>query len=121
MDCLFQTREVIFVGGLPFETASTEDLNYRTQMRDALLQSIADSRFAIYHHVMRRRADVALDQPRMDSFSQRLNSHWHDRLAQKNLFVNDLYPTIIRRPMPGRDGIADRLKGWLGMDGRGKA
>ncbi len=112
---------IVAFSGLPFETASTEDLNYRTQLRDALLQSIADSRFAIYHHVMRRRADVALDQPHTDSFSQNLNTHWQDRLAQKNLFVNDLTLTIIRRPMPGRDGIADRLKGWLGMDGTSKA
>ncbi|HEU0135262.1 MAG TPA: VirB4 family type IV secretion/conjugal transfer ATPase, partial [Allosphingosinicella sp.] len=43
--------QVIQLRGLLFETADTEEINYRKRLRDAMLQSIGSSRFAIYHHV----------------------------------------------------------------------
>ena len=52
--------QVIHLRGLLFETADTEEINYRKMLRDAMLQAIGSSRFAVYHHVVRRRADVAL-------------------------------------------------------------
>jgi type IV secretory pathway VirB4 component len=45
--------------GLLFETADTEELNYRAELRDAMLRAVGSSRFAIYHHVIRRKAEVA--------------------------------------------------------------
>src|SRR3954454_17215648 len=53
--------QVIQVRGLLFETADTEEINYRKRLRDAALQAIGSSRYAIYHHVIRREAEVALD------------------------------------------------------------
>jgi len=47
--------QTLHLRGLLFETADTEEINYRKRLRDAMLQSIGSSRFALYHHIVRRR------------------------------------------------------------------
>jgi type IV secretion system protein VirB4 len=103
--------------GLLFETADTSELNYRKVLRDAMLQTIGSSRFALYHHVIRRRVDMALDAKFPDAFSQKLDARWRDRLQAKQLYVNELYLTLVRRPLQGQIGLADRLRSWLGSGG----
>lgn len=103
--------------GLLFETADTSELNYRKVLRDAMLQTIGSSRFALYHHVIRRRVDMALDANFPDAFSQKLDARWRDRLQAKQLYVNELYLTLVRRPLQGQIGLADRLRSWLGSGG----
>ncbi len=82
-----------------------------------MLRAIGSSRFALYHHVVRRRADVDLQTGYPDAFSQTLGDRWAERLATKALFVNDLYLTLVRRPLQGRIGVADRVRGWLARAG----
>jgi len=101
--------QVIHLGGFLFETADTDELNYRKALRDAMLQAIGSSRFALYHHIVRRRVDTALEADYPDSFSARLDTAWRARLGTRRLYVNDLFLTVVRRPMQGRGGIADRL------------
>ena len=118
-DATIETRDGLLVqtirlGGLLFETAETGELNYRATLRDAMLRSLGSSRFAIYHHVVRRRAEVALDGDFADAFSQQLDQRWRDRLAGRQLYVNDLFLTIVRRPLQGRIGLAERLGRWFG-------
>ncbi len=102
--------QVIALRGLLFETADTDELNYRKRLRDAMLQAIGTSRFAIYHHIVRRRVDVQLDGTFPDSFSKRLDAAWQGRLGQRQLYVNDLYLTLVRRPLQGRIGILDGVR-----------
>ncbi|OJW61543.1 MAG: type VI secretion protein [Sphingomonadales bacterium 63-6] len=102
--------QTIHLGGLLFETADSDELNYRAELRDAILCSIGSSRFAVYHHVIRRRADVALDGDYGDGFSADLDRRWRRRLEAKQMFVNELFLTIVRRPLQGRLGFADRLR-----------
>ncbi|MET0308338.1 MAG: VirB4 family type IV secretion/conjugal transfer ATPase [Sphingomonas sp.] len=103
--------QTIHLRGLLFETADTEEINYRKRLRDAMLQSIGTSRFALYHHVVRRRVDAQLAAEFPDSFSARLDAAWRVRLADKRLYVNDLFLTLVRRPLQGRIGLFDRLRG----------
>ncbi len=115
-DVTIQTRDgllmqTIRLGGLMFETADSAELNYRVGLRDAMLRTLGSSRFAIYHHVVRRRADAALHPVTADDFSARLDARWQERLGGKRLYVNELFVTIIRRPLQGRIGIADWLRG----------
>ena len=105
--------QTIRLGGLLFETADTNELNYRAELRDAMLRTLASSRFAIYHHVVRRPAIASLESVNADDFSASLDERWQERLGSKQLYVNELFLTIIRRPLQGRIGIADRLRGWL--------
>lgn len=106
--------QTIHLRGLLFETADTEEINYRKRLRDAMLQTIGESRFALYHHVVRRRVDAALGADHPDPFSRRIDAAWRARLAAKHLYVNELFLTLIRRPLQGRVGMLDRLRGWMG-------
>jgi type IV secretion system protein VirB4 len=104
----------IQVRGLLFETADTEEINYRKRLRDAALQAIGSSRYAIYHHVIRREAEVSLDADYQDGFTRQLDAAWKARLSTRRLYVNDLFLTIVRRPLQGKIGVADRLRQRLG-------
>lgn len=101
--------QTIRLGGLMFETTDTSELNYRGTLRGAMLQALASSRFAIYHHVLRRNAEVALEAHYPDSFSSRLDARWRARLANRQMYVNDLFLTVVRRPLRGKIGIAERI------------
>jgi len=94
--------QVIHLRGLLFETADTDEINYRKRLRDAMLQSIGSSRFALYHHIVRRRIEVELSADHRDDFSRQLDTVWRARLATKRLYVNELFLTLIRRPLQGR-------------------
>jgi type IV secretion system protein VirB4 len=102
--------QVIAMRGLLFETADTEEINYRKHLRDAMLQAIGSSRFALYHHIVRRRVDIGLDATFDDVFSAKLDAAWQGRLDRRQLFVNDLYLTLIRRPLQGHVGLLDALR-----------
>lgn len=110
--------QVIHLRGLLFETADTAELNYRKSLRDAMLRAIGSSRFAIYHHILRRRVEIDLDTQFPDAFSQALGDRWAERLSTKQLFVNDLYLTLVRRPLQGKLGFADQVRTWLGQAGQ---
>ena len=115
-DVTIETRDgllmqIIKIDGLLFETADTEELNYRAALRDAMLRTLGSSRFALYHHVVRRAADIRLEGRFPDEFSQTLDVRWRTRLSARQMFVNELYLTIVRRPMRGRIGLADQLRG----------
>ena len=120
-DVTIETRDglllqTIRLRGLLFETADTDELNYRKTLRDAMLKAIGSSRFAIYHHIVRRRVEVDLPASFPDDFSALLDTRWRARLAAKQLYVNDLFLTIVRRPMQGRIGFVDRLRGLVGSN-----
>ena len=99
--------------GLLFETTDSEDLNYRKRLRDAMLQAIGSSQFAIYHHVIRREVDPLLDAEFGDDFSRNLDERWQSKLGTKRLYINELYLTLIRRPVQGRVGMLDRVRNFF--------
>lgn len=101
--------QVIQLRGLLFETADTNELDYRASLRDAVLRAIGSPRFAVYHHIVRQRVDIGLEAEYPDEFSRKLGDRWAERLAAKQLYVNHLYLTLIRRPLQGRVGLADRI------------
>lgn len=125
-DCTIETRDgllmqCIALRGMLFETADSEELNYRKVLRDAMLQSVGSSRFALYHHIIRRRVDMELEASFPDSFSQDVDDKWRARLGERQLYVNELYLTLVRRPLAGGMGVADRLREWLGAADNSKA
>ena len=100
--------QFIQLRGLLFETADTDEINYRKRLRDAMLQAVGSSRFAIHHHVIRREADAALEADFPDAFSRQLDAAWKERLSTRRLYANDLYVTLVRRPVQGRAGILEK-------------
>ena len=73
--------QVLQLRGQLFETADTEEINYRKRLRDAMLQAIGSSRFALYHHIVRRRVDADLGGDRGPGHPFRRSSSVRPRAA----------------------------------------
>jgi type IV secretion system protein VirB4 len=107
--------QVIRLEGLPFETIDDAQLEARKVARGAMLQAIASARFALVHHVVRRSVAPSLEGRFGDHFSADLDRAWRERLASRRLYVNDLYLTLIVRPLAGRARAAGRLLELMGV------
>ncbi|MFA6219064.1 MAG: VirB4 family type IV secretion/conjugal transfer ATPase [Erythrobacter sp.] len=103
----------IQVPGLLFETEDSEALNAHAATREVVLRSTLDARFVLYHHVIRRRVSVELDSVFPDPVSRHIDARWRERLGSGQLFVNDQFITLIRRPARGKAGLTERIgKVW---------
>ena len=99
----------IQVPGLLFETEDSEALNAHAATREVVLRSTLDARFVLYHHVIRRRVSVDLEAEFPDPISRHIDACWRDRLGSGQLFVNDQFITLIRRPARGKAGLVERV------------
>lgn len=99
----------IQVPGLLFETEDSAALNAHAATREVMLRSALDSRFVLYHHVIRRRVEVELDATFPDPLSRHIDARWKQRLAGGALFINDQFVTLIRRPARGKTGLPERM------------
>jgi type IV secretion system protein VirB4 len=103
----------IQVPGLLFETEDSAALNAHAATREIMLRSTLDARFALYHHVIRRRVEIDLEAEFDDALSAHIDARWKQRLGSGSLFINDQFITLIRRPARGKAGIAEKLaKMW---------
>ncbi len=109
--------QFVRLDGFLFETAETDEINYRKQLRDAMLQAVGTSRIALYHHVVRRAAPAPAAGAFPDAFSARLDRTWTDRLASRRLFVNEIVLTIVRGRPRGRGDALQRLFARVGRGG----
>ena len=103
----------IQVPGLLFETEESDALNAHAATREVVLRSTLDSRFVLYHHVIRRRVSVELDAEFPDPLSRHIDARWKERLGSGSLFINDQFVTLVRRPARGKAGLADRMGRWF--------
>jgi type IV secretion system protein VirB4 len=101
--------QVLHLRGFPFETQPDEELNYRKSVRETLLRGAASSRLAIYHHVVRRRVSPQFHGRFEEPFCARIDTSWRERLSERSLYANDLFLTLVRRPLQGEAGILDSL------------
>ncbi len=113
-EATIQTRDgllfqVLRLEGFPFETVDNEELSYRKQVREALYRGAANSRLAIYHHIVRRRVTPELGGDYPDAFRRTLDQRWRETLGERKLFTNELFLTLVRRPLQGNAGLAERL------------
>lgn len=105
--------KVIKIEGLPFETADQTDLNTRKNIRATLLRGISNSRFAVYHHTIRRRVSDKLTGLFENDWCRKLDNEYQEKLSQKNMFVNEQFITIVRRPPQSKIGIMANISGTL--------
>ena len=101
--------QTIHVAGLPFETVDTDDLNYRHAIRETMLRAVASPHFAVYHHIVRRPVAAVLPGTALNPFCAEVDAAWRARLAAKQMFVNELFLTVVRRPLQGRTGLLDNV------------
>lgn len=105
--------KVIKIEGLPFETADQTDLNTRKNIRATLLRGISNSRFAVYHHTIRRRVSDKLPGLFENDWCRNLDNEYQEKLSQKNMFVNEQFITIVRRPPQSKIGIMANISSTL--------
>lgn len=113
-DSTIKTKEgyllkVIKLEGLPFETADQIDLNQRKTVRATLLRGLSNSRFAIYHHIIRREEKGDMDGFFENDWCRALDQTYQKKLAGKRMFVNEQYLTVVRRPQQGAIGLMAEL------------
>lgn len=101
--------QFIHLVGLSFETADGEEINYRKVLRDGALRTMANAHFALYHHIVRRETTPRSTGEFSDDFSRALDDAWRRRLATKKLYVNELYLTLVWRPLQGGAGVLQKL------------
>ncbi len=97
--------KVIKLEGIPFETADLVDLDARKNIRSTLLHGLSNSRFAVYHHIIRRRVDDFLQDSFENSWCKDLDEAYQAKLAKKKMFANEQYLTIVRRPAQSHVGL----------------
>ena len=97
--------KIIKIEGMPFETADQVDINHRKHIRATFLRGLSDSRFAIYHHIIRREENGTLDGLFENDWCRDLDKAYQKRLSTKRMFINEQYITIIRRPARGPIGF----------------
>jgi type IV secretion system protein VirB4 len=99
----------LYVPGIDFETADSDELNAQTIAREVLIRSAIDARFVLYHHVIRRLVRVDLEGRFDDPFCAHIDTRWRERLGRDALYLNEQFITLVRRPARGKAGWADRL------------
>lgn len=99
---------VIQLSGLPFQTMDQAELNNRAWNRNTTLRNLSTSRFAVYTTIIRRYVTPEIDGDFDNPLVAELDARHMDELRSKNLFVNEAYLTLIRRPMTGRIGVIDK-------------
>jgi len=113
-DTTLQTKDgyllkTIKLEGLSFETTDQADLNHIKNVRAAMLRGLSSSRFALYHHIMRRQERDNLDSMFENEWCAALDNAYKTRLAQKRLFINEQFITVVRRPAKGPTGFMAEL------------
>ena len=98
------------VPGWPAETALATEINAHAAQRDLWLRAGLDARFVFYHHIVRRR--VAVDFPGAfdDPMSAHIDARWRERVGGGDLFVNDQFVTLVRRPARGKTGWIEHVR-----------
>ncbi len=103
--------QVIKIEGLAFETADLQSLHFQKNLRNTLLRSIAQSRYAVYVHMVRRKQTIYPEGNFPSGFSKDLNEAWKKKQKALELYVNDFYLTIVQKGHEaGLSGLKNRLK-----------
>lgn len=101
--------QIIKLDGICVETADDEDIDHMKDMRSTFLRGFSDSRFALYHHIIRREISVEQESFFENDFCRELDNTYSQKLSSKRMFQNDQYITIVRRPAQGAVGLAANI------------
>ncbi len=98
--------QILKIDGFAWETADQDQINQLAHERNTLLRGLGNSRFALYHHIIRREMSMSIyPDGQFSGFCRDLDDAWRAKLGQRRLFVNDQYLTVIRRPLRGNIGL----------------
>ena len=84
----------LLVQGVPFDTATNEDLNrYKSAKHHAI--TMIGEEFSIVEHTLRRKMDIHLDGEFPEPFTRAVNKKYHAQFKNTNLYANELYITLL--------------------------
>jgi type IV secretion system protein VirB4 len=110
--------QVYRLAGASFESADDEDLNNWHERLNVTWRNIASPNVALWTHVLRRRERTAPKAANTGGFSAMLTGKYSERLAGETLMVNELYLSVVYRPVMGAaTGVISRLLSRTAADG----
>jgi type IV secretion system protein VirB4 len=89
------------LGGVSFESADDETLNNWHERLNVTWRNIASPNVALWTHLVRRRDVSQLAAVVGAGFADRLARRYQGRLASQTLMVNEIYLTVLLRPITG--------------------
>jgi type IV secretion system protein VirB4 len=112
-DRVIKTREnhyqtFLHLSGFSFETADMSEINSRMLARNDLVRTLGNSRFGVTNTIIRREVPPQLGGSFDNPFCAEFDARYHEKLAQRRMFVNDFYLTITRRPLQGQVGTFEQ-------------
>jgi type IV secretion system protein VirB4 len=96
--------------GASFETADVRDLNDWHGKLNGAWRNLANDHLAIWHHLVRRRHEGYPEGRFRSGFAVELDAQYRARLGATQMFVNELYVTLVLHP--GRDAT-ERAGAWI--------
>jgi len=101
--------QVFRLGGLGFETTDVAQLNTWHERLNVLWRNLSSPHVALWTHVVRDRKHIAEAEPEA-GFAGRLNGGYRRRLCGEKLMLNELYLSVLFRPVVGAaPGLLARL------------
>ena len=88
--------------GAAHESADIEDLNAWKNQLNGFLRNIADPEIAVWTHTVRRKYDQYPQGHFNNDFAHNLNEKYKAYMLENELFVNELYLSIVYRPNPSK-------------------
>ena len=89
------------LSGASFESADDEVLNNWHERLNVFWRNIASPNVALWTHIVRRRERALAPQSEEEDFAARLAAKYRAKLAAETLMVNDLYVSMVYRPVTG--------------------
>lgn len=87
------------LAGVPFETADEGDLNALHQQFNVLLRNIASDRLVLYLHLVRGHDGYYPGGTFRSAFARDVDAEYRRKMLGRDRFRNDLYLSVIRRPI----------------------
>jgi type IV secretion system protein VirB4 len=104
--------------GASFETADVRDLNDWHAKLNGAWRNLANDHLAVWHHLVRRRHEGYPEGEFRSGFAVDLDARYRARLGATQMFVNELYVTLVLHP--GRDAT-ERAGAWIAKRRRSDA
>jgi len=105
---------VLKIEGISWDTLEDRELNFQQTLRAQLFGALADPRFAVYHTIIRSQAKTLMNSTYHSPIAQQINSAYQQSLAERPVFVNDLYLVLILKGAGSKGNrITSRFKQWF--------
>jgi type IV secretion system protein VirB4 len=102
--------QVFRLAGASFESADDETLNNWHERLNVTWRNIASPNVALWSHIIRRRSVTSALGSAATAFADQLAQRYQSRLANETLMVNELYLSVVFRPITGAaPSLASRL------------